>query len=76
MQVLNSIEEGIQHRVERIRNLRRAVDALRAEVQQMERARAFGMSTQNFLPALETIGYAVPLGAGVSAIPADFKVKK
>ena len=76
MTVLNGTEGAIRNRVDRIRKLRREIDELKAEIGVIERARDYGMATQNFLPSLETLGYHVPMGAGVSAIPADFKAKK
>ena len=72
--ILNSTEDAIAARVDRIRELRRSVERLKVEIGEIERAKAFGMETQNFVPLAAGLGM-VSLMAKGAVIPAEWTAK-
>lgn len=72
--ILNSTEDAITSRVDRIRDLRRSVERLKAEIGEIERAKAFGMETQNFVPLAAGLGLVSHMTKG-AAIPTEWESK-
>ena len=72
--ILNSTEDAIAARVDRIRELRRSVERLKAEIGEIERAKAFGMETQNFVPLAAGLGMVSLMTKG-AVIPAEWTAK-
>lgn len=73
--LVNASDVSIKRRVDRIRALRREVDMLEGEITHIERSKAYGLQTQNFVPLAAALGFVshavpgahVPDGFGVAA---------
>ena len=72
--ILSQTDDAIAARVDRIRELRRSVERLKAEIGEIERAKAFGMETQNFVPLAAGLGMVSHMTKG-AAIPAEWAAK-
>lgn len=74
---LDTAENEIKNKVGCIRALRLAVEMHKANITKIERAREYGLSTQNFIPLLQLIGYRIPLSledAALGSVPDSFKM--
>ena len=72
--ILNQTDDAIAVRVERIRELRRNVERMKAEIGEIDRAKAFGMETQNFVPLAAALGM-VSFAATGAKIPDEWESK-
>jgi vacuolar-type H+-ATPase subunit I/STV1 len=72
--ILSQTDDAIAARVDRIRELRRSVERLKAEIGEIERTKAFGMETQNFVPLAASLGM-VSLMAKGAVIPTEWTAK-
>jgi len=75
--LVNDSETVIKRRVDRIRALRKEIANEKATIHNLEKSRAYGMKTQNFVPLAAALGYSLPFSAIVaSTIPDSFQFKK
>ena len=72
--ILNQTDEAIAQRVARIRELRRNVEHTKAEIGRIDRAKAFGMETQNFVPLAAMLGMVSSAATG-ARIPDEWESK-
>lgn len=77
LQILELSERTVKDRVIKIRSLRAQEITVKASIVELERCRAYGMKTQNFLPMAKHLGYNVSMLVSDQKfleVPADFKV--
>lgn len=77
LSLVNKADAAIQERVEIIRQLRRREKLLKEEITQIETAKEYGMSSQNFLPLARGLGYHVMQveQRELLSVPSNFKMK-
>lgn len=73
--LLGATDEVINKRVAKIRELRRQVEQLKAEIAGVEAAKVYGMETQNFVPLSSRLGLVSGMAKGAQ-IPEGWTPKK
>lgn len=75
MSLLTAAEERIKTKVGAIRQHRKAVDLFRADITEIERARAYAEETNNFIPLGVLLGevQVSPEEKNLAVVPADWK---